>query len=174
MEYDGVHCVIIRKVDPQDRLKNERAQRTVILHPDLLRLGFLDHVERVRKSGGGRLFPDVPLGGDGYYSSIFSKRFSRFLKKAKVKSEKNAFHSFRHNLTMALREGGVPADRIRELMGWTGQGMEETTYGSSLRARTLFEEICKGKYPVDLSHLCSNSGAPSGTTSEDGDDDPVE
>ncbi len=172
-EYDGVHCLIIRKVDPQDRLKSRAAHRTIPLHPELVRLGFLDHVEQVRKSGGGRLFPDVPLGEDGYYSSIFSKRFSRFLKKSNAKTEKTGFHSLRHNMTMALREGGVPADRIRELMGWTGQGMEETTYGSSLRARTLFEEICKGKYPVDLSHLFSNSGAPSGTTSEDGGDDPL-
>ena len=173
VEYDGVHCLIIRKVDPQDRLKSKAAHRTIPLHPELVRLGFLDHVEQVRKSGGGRLFPDIPLGEDGYYSSIFSKRFSRFLKKSNAKTEKTGFHSLRHNMTMALREGGVPADRIRELMGWAGQGMEESTYGSSLRARTLLKEIRKGKYPVDLSHLCSNSGAPSGTTSENGGEDPV-
>ena len=45
-------------------------------------------------------------------------------------------------------------ERVRALGGWAGNGGTEDDYGSGLRARTLYEEICKIGYDgVDLSHI---------------------
>ena len=69
-------------------------------------------------------------------------------------SPKTTFHSYRHCATDALREAGVPPDRIRAIMGWAGGGMEEAVYGGGLRPRTLAREIRKVRYEgLDLGYL---------------------
>ena len=67
---------------------------------------------------------------------------------------KTVFHSFRHNATDALRNAGVPPDRVRAIMGWTGSGMEEQVYGQGYLARVLASEVEKINYPdLDLLRL---------------------
>jgi len=54
----GVHVLQIRP-DPEagTRLKTQHSRRTVPIHPELIRCGFLDFVTRQRKAGTGSLVP---------------------------------------------------------------------------------------------------------------------
>lgn len=48
------------------------------------------------------------MSSDGYQSSAFSKRFSRYLQKCGVKTDKRlSFHSFRHTIKDLMREAGI-------------------------------------------------------------------
>ncbi|MFC6446919.1 site-specific integrase [Shinella zoogloeoides] len=157
-EMDGHHVIVIRKTDAkggktEKTLKTKNAKRYVPLHPEIVKIGFLDHVENMRKAKQVRLFPEVQaLKSTGMYSGTFSKSFAYFLKSTGAKEDKTTFHSFRHNFTNALRAGLVGRDNIRILGGWAG-GSTEDRYGSGLPVSILAEAIAKTTFPVDLSHL---------------------
>lgn len=157
-EMDGHHVIVIRKTDAkggktEKTLKTKNAKRYVPLHPEIVKIGFLDHVENMRQAKQVRLFPEVQaLKSTGMYSGTFSKSFAYFLKSTGAKEDKTTFHSFRHNFTNALRAGLVGRDNIRILGGWAG-GSTEDRYGSGLPVSILAEAIAKTTFPVDLSHL---------------------
>ncbi|HYG85097.1 MAG TPA: DUF6538 domain-containing protein [Azospirillum sp.] len=163
---DGVPCILIREDseaggDDSDRkrVKTDAGERFVPVHPELERLGFMDHVAQMKAKGEKRLFPDLPAGANGYYSDPFSKWFGRFLDKAGAKEGKVSFHSFRHNYRDALREADISRERVRALGGWTDNGGAEEIYGKGLKASTLRAEIEKIAYPeLDLRHLYPNEG----------------
>ena len=99
----------------QKRFKTEAPRRIVPVHPELVRLGFIDFVGKA--STGPRLFPQWKRGEDGYYSSVFSKWFGRFLTSVDLKDPRLVFHSFRHGFKDALRRAMVE-ERIQDaIMG---------------------------------------------------------
>jgi integrase len=112
----GVLCIFIAAdgddVDEADRkrVKTEAGERYVPVHPMLEQIGFARHVEKMRKAGAERLFPDIVRGADGYFSP-FSKWFSRFLAEAGVKRDRNAFHSFPAHLPGRHARGQRTAGR---------------------------------------------------------------
>ncbi len=150
---DGVDCILVRRGEGRS-VKTSAGERAVPIHPELKRCGFLDYARAQRKAGEMQLFPDLPRSKDGSYSNVFQKRYGRHLRAIGAYTPRTTFHAYRHCATDALREAGVPPDRIRAIMGWTGGGMEETVYGGGLRASTLAKEIRKIRYEgLDLSHL---------------------
>jgi integrase len=155
---DGFPVIVIRKTDAkggktEKSLKTKNAKRYVPLHPEIVKIGFLNHVENMRKAKQLRLFPEVQaLKSTGLYSGTFSKSFAYFLKSTGAKEDKTTFHSFRHNFTNALRAALVGRDNIRILGGWAG-GSTEDRYGSGLPVSILAEAIAKTTFPVDLTHL---------------------
>ncbi len=150
---DGIDCIIVRRGGGRS-VKTAAGERVVPVHGELKKCGFLEFVADQREAGHERLFTDLPRGRDGYYSSVFQKRYSRHLRAVGAYTPKTTFHSYRHNATDALRNAGVPPDRVRAIMGWTGSGMEEQVYGQGYLARVLASEVEKIDYPdLDLSRL---------------------
>ena len=163
-EIDNTPCILINDdpdgdEDEQDakRVKTDAGKRYVPVHPELVRIGFLNFVKEKKSPGGRRLFPELKKGADGYYSGPFSKWFNdtnRFLDKAGAKAKGTSFHSFRHNYRDALREADISPQRVRALGGWARGGGAEEIYGGGLKASTLYKEIEKIEYPgLNLSHL---------------------
>lgn len=157
---DGVDVIRVTLGDSDaetvaKRLKTGASERTVPIHPELKRIGFLEFVEERRRKGDSeRLFPELPASRDGYLSDIFSKWFARFVSQSVGKKCRARFHSFRHMFRDALRRAGTSEERVNAIQGWeAGSGMQ-AHYGQGFDASTLFEEIEKVTYPgLDLSHL---------------------
>ena len=152
---DGVDVILVREDEEGDkRLKTGASERFVPIHSELQKIGLLNYVAQMRRSGAIRLFPELPKGKRGYYSDPFQKWFSRFLSRIGVKTPKTSFHSFRHCYRDALREADISQERVRALGGWTSKSGAEDIYGSGHRASTLAREIAKVRYEgLDLSHL---------------------
>ena len=95
------------------RLKTERSERAVPLHPQLIEFGFLEYVAARTKAHGVKawLLPKVAPGTTG--ARGFSKWFGRYIGEHGVTDARKVFHSFRHNFTDALRLAGV-AEEIDE------------------------------------------------------------
>lgn len=135
------------------RLKNENSRRRIPVHPTLREIGFDRFLESRQESGMDRLFPDLEMGKDGYYSSPFSKYFGRFLKSVGAKEAKTSFHSFRHNFEDACRDADVPPEVMNTLQGHGESGMA-ARYGKGYVLRKLDEWIGKISYvELNLDHL---------------------
>lgn len=140
---------------PDKKLKTRSSGRQIPVHSELIRLGLLAHVETMRQRGHKRVFPDAKMGSDGYYSSVFSKRFARVLNHLGIKHSQNAFHSFRHNFEDACRNSGVSSEVMNALQGHTEHGMAGR-YGKGFSIDKLADGVAKLRYP-ELSLMAASA-----------------
>lgn len=147
-----LHFSLVDEGEDQ-RLKTSTSRRRIPIHPTLLELGLEKLVDQRRKEGAVRLFPDLPMGEDGYYSSPFSKYFGRFLKASGAEAAKTSFHSFRHSFEDACRNVDVPFEVMNALQGHGESGMAKR-YGKGYVLQHLDKWVRQIKYEgLDLSHL---------------------
>ncbi len=152
-EDQGIPFIDINGDGDDKSLKTSSSYRAIPVHPELIRLGFLSHAQEMRQKGSQRLFPDMPMGNDGYYSSVYSKRFRALLDSLKIKHSQNAFHSLRHNFEDACRDSDVSLEITNTIQGHTESGMAGR-YGSGFTLQRLNEEMRKVRYrSLDLSQL---------------------
>jgi integrase len=88
-------------------IKTNSSRRVVPIHSQLLKLGFLDYVEKIKRGGHKIIFPQwTPRNGKA--SANASKWFKRYLESVNLRDETpgarlSGFHSFRHTfITYAL------------------------------------------------------------------------
>jgi|TARA_R100000322_G_scaffold22153_3_gene14722 integrase len=161
IEKDGVQLIYITEklngktagTDCGKSLKNADSERYIPVHPELLALGFIQFVDRMKASKSTRLFPACARGADGQFSP-YSKSFTHFLRKLGVKENKSkTFHSFRHSFEDAMREAGLAEAVACRLTGRTDRH-SSAGYGVGHSPKRLYEEISKIRYDgLDLSHL---------------------
>ena len=152
-EHDGVTYFDVNDDAPDQSLKTNSARRMIPVHSDLVHSGFLDHVAELRdKHPDHRLFEDIKPGKNGSFSHNFSKTFGRYLKAIEAKTEKTAFHSFRHCFKDAIRIAEIDETRQDALMGHASQGIG-AHYGSKYTASMLKNDMDRVIAPIDLSHL---------------------
>ncbi len=104
-------------------LKTATSRRKIPLHPELIKIGFLQFVQQRKKAGSGpRLFPDLKPDKFGNHASYVLKRFRETYLPAAIKIEaRQTFYSFRHSWRDALRRIDAQPSTIEALGGW-GQG----------------------------------------------------
>jgi integrase len=130
------------------------------LHPQLVRLGFLEFVaERRKDTHEPRLFPELKNSADGYFSDNFTKWFGRFVALTLGAECGATFHSFRHHFRDALRVARAPEETVALLGGWQrgdgNQNRQMAHYGRGPDyLRALARDVASLSYAgLDLSHL---------------------
>lgn len=150
--------------DSEKSVKTESSMRIVPLHPELIKLGFVDFA---KNSKGSRVFSEVERDTAGKWGQAFSRDFGRYLKQIGIKDDqveaaskkRITFHSFRHTFTDAMRRADYDEHDIGLLLG---HAKKTTTgrYGNE-RAEQIARKaamIEKVAYPgLDLSHLRPNA-----------------
>jgi integrase len=156
--------------DAGKTLKTKSSARTIPIHPELVRLGFLDFVgaarssgeAKLRSAGVGWLFPTVsPAKRLGI--TAWSRWFGRYLADLGIGGDRMGLHSLRHNCKDALRAGGVREELNDALLGQNSAPSVARGYGArhpKHRHRTIIERfglaqiveaVSKVNYPtVDL------------------------
>ena len=161
-EIDGVWCIEI-KAGGEKHVKSRAAERRVPVHPELIRLGLVEHVRQLQREGIVRLFPEIEPGAGGYLSDTTSKWFKRFLRHTLGEEEIGAdglmFHSFRHTVKDALRAAGVD-ERVQDALLGHETDHVSSHYGEGYKVPRLYEELSKTQFgKLDLSHLYVASAA---------------
>jgi integrase len=138
----GLPCVRIQAELDGQRVKSDAGQRLLPLHPDLLELGLMDRVERLRAEGEEWLFPGLKLDGAAGVGNALSKGFSYYLKTLGVKPRRMngrvGFHSLRKNVTQQLQASAVTEERRRAYMGHEpGEDTHAVVYMRSWTAEEL-------------------------------------
>lgn len=98
------------------RLKTINAQRVIALHPELIRLGFLEYVTALRDAGHVRLFPELGHHKEKGYGKLAGQWFNEHFLDKQLGIERGvglSFHSFRHTFLTACDRIDMP-DRMRD------------------------------------------------------------
>lgn len=137
-------------------IKANASRRKVPLHHQLIELGLPEHVARMRAAGADRLFPELKLDSNGYYSDapskFFAKVIARIVDQDPDEPGKLVFHSTRHTATSRLRAADVRKDVAEEIVGHESTDTH-SGYGK-VDIPTLKAAVDKIVYPgLDLSAL---------------------
>lgn len=140
IEQQGIHCIRIDDSHEDQKLKNASSRRMLPLHPALLDLGLLQHVESVKASGADRLFPELEAVR-GKLGHAPSKWFGRYKTKLGITDPRKTFHSFRHTLIDDLRDAGVQDSLIKRIAGHEDGAVTFSIYGSRSPLKAMFDAL---------------------------------
>lgn len=132
-------------------VKNVAAEREVPIHPEILRLGFLEYVKALRVRGGTRLFPDLEAEKTPPGDMWFDRYWSRMAKVLPFVKPGMGAHSMRHTVATELKHAKVPVQLSSDFLGHAVSG-EAGRYGKASRVETLFFEVVQ-KIPSVTAHL---------------------
>jgi hypothetical protein len=81
------------------QVKNEQSKRRVPIHPQLLKLGLIEYIEKTAPSSSDPIFPQLkPGGADGKRGHAFTKWWTRYRKEIGLYEPGLDYHSFRHGV----------------------------------------------------------------------------
>jgi integrase len=112
-EVDEVPCLTITDDGEGQSIKNEASRRTIPIHSDLLKLGLMERVEKLRKAGEKRLFPKVKVGAVNGAGNWLSKAFTRHIEAVGIEQPakgKYGFHSLRKTAIQTMKSAKVPLE----------------------------------------------------------------
>jgi integrase len=142
IEQQGFYCIRINDSGEAQNLKNASSRRMLPLHPVLIDLGILQHVEAVRSSGADRLFPQLePVRGK--FGHEPSKWFGRYKTKRGITDPRKTFHSFRHTVIDDLRDAGAQDSLIKRIAGHEDGAVTFRIYGSRSPLKAMAEAMSK-------------------------------
>ena len=125
---NGIWCFDVND-DEDKHLKNEASRRLIPMHSRLITIGFLEHVDTMRKGGEEKLFPTFSYCPQNGWGRALGRWFKdRFLKKMGMLDRALVFHSFRHTVVTRLMQGDVPEPMVKALVGHTQKGVTQQHY----------------------------------------------
>ena len=134
-------------------------RRMVPLHRMVLDLGFLDHVESLRRGNAKYLFPSIdqtvrePAGAFGKWFDRFCERLARergVASRTGIDSPTQTFHSFRHTFKRACREAEISKDTASDSCRRLRPGVPFRTCGTPPMGATL----TPGNFVASHSAVC--------------------
>jgi integrase len=144
MDREGCKPYVHIAANEQRRIKNPQSKRNIPLHPELIRLGFLDYVRKIKALGYKLLFPDLyspssqsPLG------NRFYKLFKPILTAAEITEEGLGAHAVRHLFGAQLKKKLLSKEDRADLLGHGGDSETSERYCEPHELDTLFDFIMK-------------------------------
>ena len=154
-------------------LKNTSSRRILPVHDELVRIGFLDFVERARSEGREKLFSDgltysLRKGWGGIATTFFSRmpsnstKFGGYFHRVGIRTRKangdtddKTFHTFRHTFIDLVRNAG--AEALLLLEAFTGHAKKERSeadsYGKGFYLENKHRILHTVNFAADVSHI---------------------
>lgn len=127
-------------------LKTEASVRSVPIHPELVRLGFLDYVEKVRETKASTLWPSMKLR-KGKAGGYISQWFGLFRRSIGMMETNPDFHSFRHLVRTQMARAGVDSKAQDHITGHKTSGSVGTRVYQEVDENDLLAAITTVQYP---------------------------
>lgn len=153
VQNDG-HWTIQIKANEVRRIKNAQSHRLLPVPNELLRLNFIDYVERLKALGHKRLFPELfsPYLQKNDPGDRFYKDFVPVAQKCMPNGLwQRPIHALRHGFADTLKQAGVPDGVIEDLSGRLGETETATRYTNPAGLALL--QMIISRYPVITGHL---------------------
>ncbi len=110
---EGISVLIFTDKGEGQKIKSAAGHRSVPIHSELVRLGFLTYVEAVKKAGSDSLWPTLPLR-KGKPSDFFGRWFRIHCEPLNLAP---TFHYFRHTVRPLMRRAGHDAGTQDKVTG---------------------------------------------------------
>lgn len=143
-EENGIPYLDINE-DDDKKVKNKYSIRRVPVHPELVRIGFLNYVTSLRRDGKQRLFPEFKRDKRDSFTQRFSTKANRYLDRIGITDPRKVYHSFRHTFKDAARKAKLEKAMRDKLQGHAHHDVAED-YGIGWDLQDLYEAICKISY----------------------------
>lgn len=127
------------------RVKNKPSTRTIPIHKQIIKTGFMDFVDSCQFKNEERLFSELDRNKIGRLSGEVSRRFMRYIRSVGVSDERKVFHSFRHTFKDACRDAQIYEEVHDRLTGHSSISIGRT-YGSGVNLSVLQYELNKVEY----------------------------
>lgn len=141
---DNISTISISNTGENQQLKTTASIRTIPIHSELIRLGFLEYVRSLDGCNTNRLWPKLSKRKNkpgGYFSNWFGEYRASFGLKGYPD-----FHCFRHTVRSQLGEAEVPEHVIDSILGHEIKGSTGTKVYTHRTLRTLKSAIELLKY----------------------------
>jgi hypothetical protein len=152
-EETGIWYVHVRRNEFRD-IKRPWTARKIPLHPELMRLNFIDYVENIRALGYRALFPDLaPARAGAPFGEQLNDGWTKIEQTVfpEGKPERTAFRSWRHSFNSGLKNKRVASEMRAELMGHKRTSETEGRYGDRFNLPAKLAAL--EQIPVATNHL---------------------
>ena len=153
---DDIHYIIIKPDSATNRTVKDNKKRRVPLHPDLIKMGFLEYLAKIKFEGHLQLFPELKVTREGgKLADKFGAWWSGFVRKdLHIARIPQPFHAFRHTFSEHGKRTMTNHEARYKLEGHAINTVGDK-YGNKLYPLgTLNDEIKKLNFKgLDLSHL---------------------
>jgi hypothetical protein len=151
---DDIPCIVLKQ-GPGQSLKSKASRRTIPIHDNLLKLGFMQLVAGLARAGEPRLFPWLERSKTKEtYTETFSKRFTRYRQDHKIYEKQRDFHSFRTTFNHLLIQARCQDSHRRALMGHVERDIGITNYNPGGFSMEILRD-CVNSVLVDVSMIRS-------------------
>lgn len=143
-----VQSVVLRTKTKRKRLKTKAGRRVLPLHPELIRLGFLEYVEE-RKQGGHRFLFDLRWSKKDGFGKYPGRDFQTLSKAVGVWSlRRKVFHSFRSTLAQELEATKLDGTLIDRVLGHAIPTVRARHYsrnsdGTTMPLQVVLDALCE-------------------------------
>ncbi|WP_177190346.1 site-specific integrase [Tranquillimonas rosea] len=154
---DDIPCIVLKQ-GPGQSLKSQASRRTIPIHDNLLKLGFMQLVAMLKRAGEPRLFPWLERSKTKKtYTETFSKRFTRYRHEHRIYDAQRDFHSFRTTFNHLLIQAERQDSHRRALMGHVERDVGITNYNPGGFSMTTLRD-CVNAVVIDVSMIRSPFG----------------
>ena len=141
---DEIPAISISNLGLNQKVKTTAGIRTIPIHSELIKLGFLEYAEKIKGVGSDSLWPELKQRKDkpgGYFSNWFGEYRASIGFKGYPD-----FHCFRHGVRSLLGEAEVPEHVIDSILGHEIKGSTGTKVYTHRTIGTLKKAIENIKY----------------------------
>ncbi|MGE0108359.1 MAG: tyrosine-type recombinase/integrase [Bdellovibrionales bacterium] len=120
------------------RLKTLASEREIPIHSQLIELGFLEYVEKVKAEDNARLFPELSKNDNNGYGRSIGRWFNEtLLPRLGIKRKGLVFHCLRNTLATNLQRKGVEDSLVKRIIGHSQKDVMNRHYaqGQTLKQR---------------------------------------
>ncbi|HCM1078078.1 TPA: tyrosine-type recombinase/integrase [Vibrio parahaemolyticus] len=144
---DGVSCITISDSDTEQRLKTSNAVRTIPLHNQLIKEGFLDYVQERREQKQKQLFDYKPHGENKDWSFRYRTNLGKLQTAMGMKpNARPTAYSLRHTFIDELKIADIPEHIVAEIVGHAHPNITFGRYGKQAKIHQLHEAV--NKFPA--------------------------
>lgn len=155
---DSIPYMIYEVDEETGRTTKTKERRRVVIHPELIKMGFMDYVESIKKAGHTQLFPLLKVSRTGgNLGDKWGAWWSDYLRNTIGNTRiPQPMHGFRHTFIQRARRCEVSREHLTQIVGHTDSKSDvHDTYGDEFAELIpMNKAMHKIHYEgLDLSHL---------------------
>jgi integrase len=144
---EDIAVLVLTDEGVDQSIKSEAGHRSIPIHSELVRLGFLKYAAAVKASGADSLWPALPLR-EGKPSDFFGRWFREHRKSIGLDAARPDFHCFRHTVRPKMRQAGFSESTMDKVTGHKTSGSTGTVVYDHWLLAELRAAVEAIRYPV--------------------------